>query len=132
MSKMDVSSLEQALAQLKMAMDMAERERDNEVIRDGVIQRFEYSTDLSWKFIQRYLLEIAQVDQLEIPTKKDLFREGEKRGLITDAERWFAHYEHRNMTAHTYNRAHAETIFEGVPGFYGDAVKLLAELRKRG
>lgn len=52
---LNLTSLENALRQLEDGMDKMTIDPNDELRRDGVIQRFEYSMDLAWKLIQRYL-----------------------------------------------------------------------------
>lgn len=122
--------LEKALEQLRQGLDDAEKNPQNDLMRDGVIQRFEFTMDICWKMIQRSLKEVFMVDENAILTKHDLFREAANVSLITDTERWFTHYKNRCATSHTYNKSQADAIYNGVRGFYDDAVKLLEELRK--
>jgi hypothetical protein len=42
--------------------------------------------------LQRYLKTIAQVEESNILSKKDIFREVAHLRLITDAELWIGHY----------------------------------------
>ncbi|MBI4128210.1 MAG: nucleotidyltransferase substrate binding protein [Parcubacteria group bacterium] len=62
--KKAVASLEKALAQTK-----------DEFSRDSVIQRFEYTYELCWKSLKRYLFLNAQIEESNI---KNLFREAAK------------------------------------------------------
>ncbi len=43
----------------------------NEQIRDGVVQRFEYTFELAWKLIFRYFKEIGRQD---IPNGPDQYK----------------------------------------------------------
>ncbi len=129
MSSMNLDPLEKAIGQLKSGIQQSKVDPDNELLRDGVIQRFEYTMDLSWKMIQRYLKHIAQVEESAIRTKKDLFREAGHLGLITNVEAWFGYYEARNETSHTYDPQIAESVFEQAELFLPDAVSLLEALK---
>ena len=129
MSSMNLDPLEKAIGQLKSGIQQSKVDPDNELLRDGVIQRFEYTMDLSWKMIQRYLKHIAQVEESAIRTKKDLFREAGKLGLISNVEAWFGYYEARNETSHTYDPQIAESVFEQAKLFLPDAVSLLEALK---
>ena len=128
MTQLNLSSLENALKQLEDGLEEAQLNPKSEIIRDGVIQRFEYSMDLCWKLIQRYLKFIAQIDDSNIRTKKDLFREAGRLKLITNVESWFEHYEARNETSHTYNKETAEMVFKRAIVFLPDAKDLLESL----
>jgi len=128
MEKLNLSSLENALEQLSDGLKEAKLNPKSEIIRDGVIQRFEYSMDLSWKMIQRYLKTVAQIDDSVIRTKKDLFREAARLKLITDVESWFEHYEARNQSSHIYQTETAKKVFDRAALFLPDAKLLLEAL----
>ena len=55
-------------------------------MRDGVIQRFEYTFELSWKMIKRYL-EIYSLEKPDGFTNTELFRMGFEQGLIDERKR---------------------------------------------
>ena len=129
MTELNLDPLEKAITQLKSGLDQSHADPDNELLRDGVIQRFEYTMDLSWKMIQRYLKHIAQVEESAIRTKKDLFREAGKLGLISNVEAWFGYYEARNETSHTYDPQIAESVFKQAEMFLPDATRLLEALK---
>jgi nucleotidyltransferase substrate binding protein (TIGR01987 family) len=129
MGLLNFDSLTKAITQLEQGLKYIDSEPDNDLMRDGVIQRFEYTMDLSWKFIQRYLKDIAQVSESSIRSKKDLFREAAKLGLIIDAETWIGHYEARNETSHTYNSEVAQSVFARAKIFVIDARQLLEALQ---
>lgn len=112
---LDTSSLEKSLACLKQGLVDARTYPDVRTVRDGVVKEFEFTVDLSWKLLQRYLKHTAQVDETELRTKKDIFRESAARKLIADAERWIRYYEARNETAHTYDFDRATAVY-GIAG----------------
>ena len=121
--------LEAAIAQLREGLAQAARTPDDALARDGVIQRFEYTVDLAWKLLQRYLHNIARVEESRLRTKNDLFRAGAQLGLIADADAWIAHYEARNSTSHGYGAATAIRVYERAPMALEDAQALLEALR---
>ena len=129
MSSLNLDPLEKAIEQLKSGIQQSKVDPDNELLRDGVIQRFEYTMDLSWKMIQRYLKHIAQVEESAIRSKKDLFREAARLKIIIDAEAWIEHYEARNETSHTYDPHTAEEVFDRAELFLPDAISLLEVLK---
>ena len=123
-----LEALEQALAQLEKGIDQAGLNPADELMRDGVIQRFEYTMDICWKTIQRYLKTVAEVQDSAIRSKKDLFREAARLALIQNAEAWIGHYEARNTTSHSYNARMAQQVFDRAQLFLIDAKFLLLEL----
>ena len=65
-----------------------------DTIRANVIQNFEFTYELCWKFIQRWLRENRFLEEASLPrTRKDLFRMAARHGLIEHPERWFDYGE---------------------------------------
>jgi nucleotidyltransferase substrate binding protein (TIGR01987 family) len=102
-----------------------------EAIRSGVIQHFEFTYELAWKFIRRRLeADIGRASVDGIP-RRDLFRVAAENGLIEDVEAWFQHHLARNQTSHTYDPPIAATVYARSLTFSGDATDLLARLEAR-
>lgn len=129
MDKLNLDALAKALKQLEEGLAEAKNNPGDDLRRDGVIQRFEYSMDLCWKLIQRYIKVNAIVNEADIRTKKDLFREAARLKLIGSAEDWIGHYETRNETSHVYNKESASAVFERAIMFLPHAQDLLNSLR---
>lgn len=100
----------------------------DEIIRDGTIQRFEYSYELSMKFLKR-VLEVIFADTVDTLAYRDLLRTAAERGLITDVKQWFLYRDARNKTSHTYDGKVAAEVFRVIPSFLPDAQALLAKLK---
>ncbi|MEW6774927.1 MAG: nucleotidyltransferase substrate binding protein [Bdellovibrionota bacterium] len=130
MAKLELEPLEKAIGRLEQSFERAARDPNDEVVRDGVIQRFEYTMDLCWKFMQRYLKAIAEVDEATLRTKRDIFRESARMKLIADAEAWINHWDARNDTSHDYNEEKAKAVFEQARKFFPDAKAFLKALRE--
>ena len=132
----DLGSLEQAVASLKGALETYDAQLVSStpgvqlVLRDGVIQRFEYTMELCWKMLKRHLEEsgLERVDSFGI---KELFRVGYEQGLVTDPVVWFDYLKKRNLTSHTYDEETAKTVFAAARSFLPDAEDLLAQLKER-
>ena len=127
--KIDVTSLEKAIDALRRGISRSTAAPGDEELRDAVIQRFEFTMDLSWKLIQRFLKGVGVPDS-EIRTKRDLFREAARLGLIEAPERWFAYYEARNATSHTYNQEIAGRVYRQAIEFFNDVLILLNQLKQ--
>ena len=95
-----LTPLTKALGFLKNALAQPK----NEYTRDASIQRFEYTFELSWKMLKRYLATEAGIEEYNI---KDLFRQAAKQHLLVDDEKWFEYLKARNLTTHTYNEQRA-------------------------
>lgn len=74
-------------------------ERDD-LLRDGVIQRFEFTFELAWKTLKA-VFEDEGLRGLNSP--KSVLREAFAAELIKDDELWLAMLNDRNSTAHIYN-----------------------------
>ncbi len=119
------------LGPLRLAIESLEEILEqpmNEFIRDGAIQRFEYTFELCWKFMQR-LLKLRGVDTGS-PTQ--VIRSGFKEGLIQDADLWLQFLKSRNLTVHTYNQKVAEEVFKDAQRFPEFAKQLLHKLESDG
>ncbi len=130
--KLDFGSLEKALASLQRAISRSKAAANDEELRDAVIQRFEYTYELSWKMLKRRLEQDSpspqQIDRLAF---NDLLREAAERGMISDVRRWMEYREQRNITSHTYDQKKAESVYATALDFAGDAGILLTNLEKR-
>lgn len=74
-----------------------------DLIRDAVIQRFEFTYELAWKTMKDWL---AQKD-IDVRNAKDTLKEALAQGVIADGNRWSVLHEARNLTSHTYDEATA-------------------------
>jgi nucleotidyltransferase substrate binding protein (TIGR01987 family) len=126
---LEFQSLQKAVLQLEQGLVEVSEAPNNELMRDGVIQRFEYTMDLCWKFIQRYLKDFTDTEEASIRSKKDLFREAARLSLIKSAADWIGHYEARNTTAHSYDSQTAKAVFARARAFAADARALLESLQ---
>lgn len=80
----------------------------NDIVRDSVIQRFEFTVELSWKVLHKVLKASGVSEAL---TPKNVIREGARLGLIADPEAWIQFLEDRNLTSHTYKENLAERVY---------------------
>ena len=87
--KLDITSLEKATISLENAIKEYEK-TNNEFVRDSCIQRFEYTYELSWKTIKRFIEETsANPNEVDLMSFQELIREAnEKDLLLTDWETW--------------------------------------------
>ncbi len=85
----------------------------NDLARDGAIQRFEYTFELSWKTMRRFLRGKGS----EVNHPRDVFREAAAEGFIADPVPWFTFLEMRNKSTHIYKREVAEQVFSVLPDF---------------
>jgi nucleotidyltransferase substrate binding protein (TIGR01987 family) len=129
MTKLDFSPLADALLQLDEGLRQSADYLENELLRDGVIQRFEYSHELALKSMRR-ALETIFGDDVDKMAYNDVLRTAAERGLIDDVERWFDYRVARNKTSHTYDAATAADVYSSIRPFLVDARELLFRLHE--
>lgn len=83
----------------------------DDIIKEGLIQRFEYTHELAWKVMKDYLKDVGEVKTIG---SKDATREALTADLITDGEIWIEMILSRNQTSHIYNEHTANDIFTKV------------------
>lgn len=67
--------------------------------KEGTIQRFEFTHELSWKLMKDFLEDKGIKGIID---SKDAVRHAFQNGLITDGQIWMDMIESRNKTVHTY------------------------------
>ncbi|HUY90835.1 MAG TPA: nucleotidyltransferase substrate binding protein [Pirellulales bacterium] len=127
MTTLDFTPLADALKQLEDGLRDAREQPQSEIIRDGVIQRFEYTHELAIKLIRR-TLEMVFGDPVDQMPYNDVLRVAAERGLIDNVEAWFGYRTARNKTSHTYDAAVAAEVFRVAQPFVTDARALLDHL----
>ncbi len=126
---LDLTAFHDALESLRKAITRSLANPADEEVRDAVIQRFEYTYELAWKTLARYL-EGEGVREVTVFSKKDLFREAATRKLIAGSESWFSYQKARNETSHTYNPEKAKEVHSKAVAFAQEAGKLLDVLQR--
>ncbi len=122
-TKISVEPLSKALDSLSRGLN----EKKTDIVRDACIQRFEFTFELSWKLLKRYIESEQNMIESNI---KNLFREAGKLGLIESVEDWFAYLDARNRTSHTYNESTAEEVFRVAHKFEKSAQFLKSRLER--
>jgi nucleotidyltransferase substrate binding protein (TIGR01987 family) len=89
---------------------------EKKLLRDGVIQRFEFGFELAWKTLRRYL-QVYGLERVDGLTNRELFRLGHEQGVLTDAEAWIVFLKHRNLASHVYDDSIAEQVFSSAKPF---------------
>ena len=129
--ELNLESLEKAIISFKKAIDEYNSDRNNEFVRDAVIQRFEYSYELATKMITRYLsLVSADPSSINELTFPEIIREAYTRGILKNSwDMWKIYRQDRNKTSHGYDEANAIEIANDVLLFYNEAIFLLEKLQ---
>lgn len=127
----DLTPFEKVLKTLDEIIIRYEKEKNDDAIRDAVIQRFEYTYSLSIKMLTRFLQSQA-IDLPDTLTFNEIIRKANQLGLLlSNLEKWTDYRQKRNMTSHTYEESIAQSVVSVVYDFQKDATFLLNELKKR-
>jgi nucleotidyltransferase substrate binding protein (TIGR01987 family) len=136
---LDLTSLDKAVAALEASLELVDRSAfadgspERALLRDGAIQRFEFTYELCHKMLKRYLdaasPEPGFSDRLVF---QDLIRVGCEMGLLLHGwPAWKGYREARATTSHTYDQDKALKVWERIPAFLEEARFLLSQLRQR-
>lgn len=121
---LDLENFEKALATLDAAI---QKKTLSDLERDGVIQRYEYTFELSWKTMRRVLVALGRSEVSASP--KPVIRDASEEGLIENVMRWFAFLEARNLSTHIYSQEDAEKVLKVATEFLSEAKKLLNKIK---
>jgi nucleotidyltransferase substrate binding protein (TIGR01987 family) len=83
----------------------------DELIKEGLIQRFEYTHELAWNVMKDYA---EYQGNSTIGGSRDASREALQLKIIADGEIWMDMIQSRNKTSHTYNEETANEIFNKI------------------
>ena len=130
---LDITPLEKAVARLREGLVRHRQHPDDAQLRDGLIQRFEFTYELSHKMLRRYLsATAASPDSIHALTFQDLIRVGSDQGLLRgDWPHWRRYRELRAKTSHTDDEDTALQVAAGIPDFLLETEHLRAELARR-
>lgn len=97
----------------------------SDVSRDASIQRYEFSFELLWKVVKKYLKEI---EGFECNSPKSCFREIRMTLELSDAdiETCISMTEDRNLSVHTYSEEMANDLYAKLPE-YARVSKLISK-----
>ncbi len=113
------SNFARAMIKLRKAVElvtdkMVFDEEVDELLQEGLIQRFEYTHELAWKVMKDYAEYQGYTD---IKGSRDAMRKAFEMGLISNRE-WMNSIADRNLTSHNYDDEVAEEIFQKILDCY--------------
>jgi nucleotidyltransferase substrate binding protein (TIGR01987 family) len=107
--------LKRAYSRLKEALERVQDELD----RDGAIQRFEFTVELLWKTLKKFLA----YEKVECRSPRDCIKKAFRHGFIGDDEILIDMLEDRNRSSHIYDEKEAEKIFERISKVYAPVIE---------
>ena len=113
------SNYRRALAKFNQAIEIVSDQMDwgedvDDLLEEGLIQRFEYTHELAWKVMKDYL-EYQGVN--DVIGSRDAIRQTLQVGIISD-ERWMDSIRDRNLTSHNYDDDTAQSIVDNIINIY--------------
>ena len=104
-----------------------EQEGFGDIFLDLAVNRFEFTSEMSWKAIRRCL------DFLGVEAKypRACFKEAYALGLIKNESVWLEMIEQRNLTSHVYNEDEVKGILSRLDEYRQNFEELLAHLEEK-
>lgn len=107
-----LENFSKALEKLNEAAQIMEKELHysvevNDLLKEGLIQRFEYTHELAWNVMKDYAEYQGSTD---IRGSRDAIRWALHNGLAND-KAWMKSIEDRNLASHDYDSMTADSIF---------------------
>lgn len=87
----------------------------DEILKEGLIQRFEYTHELAWNLMKDYALYQGNST---IGGSRDATREAFILQLVSDGHIWMEMIKSRNETSHLYNQEIADEVFSKIINLY--------------
>lgn len=130
---LDITPLANAVARLEEGLIRYQSDTSDAQIRDGLIQRFEFTYEISHRLLKRHLeLTAATPEEIDRMSFADVIRTANEQGLLqSDWPAWRRFREMRSRTSHTYNEDVALEVVAGIPDFLAEAAHLRDQLRAR-
>ena len=124
--KQRFANYEKALKQLSEAIEQF-GEDPIAIIKEGIVQRFEFTHELAWKVMKDYL----QYEGFQnITGSRSATREAFNKGLLTEGQIWMDMIESRNKTVHTYDEAILNAEFTKIQKSYRPLFQKFSEKMK--
>ena len=132
METLNLQPLARAITRLDEGWQRYLREQADEQIRDGLIQRFEFTYEISHKTLKRSLESTsANPAQFDAMAFQDIIRTANEQGLLAgDWNDWKQYREMRSRTSHTYDEATALAVVGGIEKFLNEARFLQQRLQE--
>ena len=92
----------------------------NEIVRDSLIQRFEFTYELTHKTLKEALKYLGVTIENSFP--RSIYKKAYVNNLISDDKVWINLLEDRNLTSHIYNEDIANEVANRIIALYVDAI----------
>ena len=109
-------------------LEEALKEKENEIVIDGVLHRFEFTFELAWKTIKDCLEYLGITEKTGSP--RENIKLGFQHGLIQDGEKWIEIMLSRNSLSHLYDEKTSREIYKKIKKEYIKEFVILREKLK--
>ena len=132
-SKLDLSSLNKALERLNEGYERYLLDVRDLQIRDGLIQRYEFTYEISHKMLKRHLeMTSPNPEIFDAMPFADLIRTGNELSLLkSNWSSWKLFREMRAKSSHTYDEDIALAVIQVIPTFIEEVRYLARQLELR-
>ncbi len=110
-----LNKLSQAVEYIKVNYSLEDNDVLDEIIKQGLIQSFEYTHELAWNVMKDYAVYQGNPT---IGGSRDATREAFQLQLISNGNIWMDMISSRNKTSHTYNQETADEIYDKIINSY--------------
>lgn len=130
-SKLDLSPLERAIQRLDEGWRRYQQDISDALIRDALIQRFEFTYEISHKMLKRHLQALAaNPTEFDMMNFADLIRSANERGLLLgNWPQWRIYRAMLAKTSRTYDENVALEVVSIIPAFQQEVSYLLNKLQ---
>ena len=115
-----LAKLKDAFLRLKEGAGKAKEDLE----RDGVIQRFEFTFELAWKTLKEFCDQKGN----SANNPRDIFRLSADYGFIDDPLPWFNFLDNRNIASHLYDEDEMKKVFSDLSSFVAETEKIIVKL----
>ena len=116
-------NLKKAYIKLKEVSDLYDG--NNDIIRDSLIQRFEFTYELTHKTLKEFMKYLGVTLENSFP--RTIFKKAYVNNLISDDKVWINLLEDRNSTSHIYNENMSKEIADRIQNQYVYAISELID-----
>lgn len=116
-------NFKRAFALLSEAIRTMQKRELNQLEQEGIIQRFEYTWELTWKVLKDYLEYRGVI--LDTVTPAAVIKAAVAANLITNGDVWMNALDSRNKMSHTYDFKKFEKIIIDIEKHYYPELQIL-------
>ena len=118
---------QRALTSLEELVSKFSENQTDVILRDALIQRFEYSTEAFWKYLKAYL---QTEHNLSANSPREVIRIGLTAKLYIEetSQELLQMLDDRNLTSHTYVEELAESIAHRIPDYSKNMSEVMTQI----